>query len=110
VRNDYARAQNAGAWGYMIADAPAADDPATAESVLEALNGKKPPEWMKRKSSASVASTPRNGRAADAVAEMQKLRKVVPGATLLGHRALLQERARRLCSRTRGLWWSAGEV
>ena len=90
VRNDYARAQNAGAWGYMIVDALAADDPATAESVLEALNGKKPPEWMSANHLRPWVYAA-NGRAADAVAEMQKLRKVVPGATLLGHRALLQE-------------------
>ena len=90
VRNDYARAQNSGAWGYMIVDALAADDPATAESVLEALNGKKPPEWMSANHLRPWVHAA-NGRAADAVAEMQKLRKVVPGATLLGHRALLQE-------------------
>ena len=90
VRNDYAHGQNSGAWGYMIVDALAADDPATAESVLDALGGKKPPEWMSANHLRPWVYAA-NGRGADAVAEMQKLRKVVPAATLLGHRALLQE-------------------
>ena len=90
VRHDYSQKQNAGAWGYMIVDALAADDPATAQGALDALNGKKPPEWMSANHLRPWVYAA-NDRAADAVAEMQKLKRVVPAATLLGHRALLQE-------------------
>ena len=90
VRDNYAHMQNPGAWGYMIVDAVAADDPTTAQAVLDALNGKKPPEWMSANHLRPWVFAA-NGRGVDAVAEMQKLRKAVPAATLLGHRALLQE-------------------
>lgn len=90
VRNDYAHTQNPGAWGYMIVDAIAADDPATAQAVLDALNGKKPPEWMSANHLRPWVYAA-NGRGPDAIVEIAKLRKSVPAATLLGHRALLQE-------------------
>ena len=90
VRNDYAHTQNPGAWGYMIVDALAADDPATAQTVLDALTGKTPPQWMSANHMRPWVYAA-NGRTAEAVAEMQKLKRAVPGATLLGHRALLQE-------------------
>ena len=40
VRSSFARTSNAGAWGYMAVDAIAADDPATAQTVIDALTGK----------------------------------------------------------------------
>jgi hypothetical protein len=46
VRSEFARSESAGAWGYMIVDAIAANDPATAQSVIDALEGKPPQEWM----------------------------------------------------------------
>lgn len=90
VRTDFAHSTNAGAWGYMIVDALAADDAATAQLVMDGLAGKPPSEWM---SAAHLrpwvyAAT---GRTADAMTEMAKLRRSIPGATLLGHRALLAE-------------------
>ena len=90
VRNDYAHTQNPGAWGYMIVDALAADDPATAQLVLDALTGKTPPQWMSANHMRPWVYAA-NGRTAEAIVEMQKLKRAVPGATLLGHRALLQE-------------------
>jgi tetratricopeptide (TPR) repeat protein len=90
VRSDYASSESAGAWGYMVVDALAADDPATAQSVIDALEGKPPQEWM-----SGVQLRPWvmafNGRAEEAKEEMAKLRRALPSATLLGHRALLAE-------------------
>lgn len=90
VRGDYAKAKNPGAWGYMIVDALAADDPATAQGVLDALNGKPAPEWMSANHLRPWVLAA-NGQAVEAADEMKKLRRVVPAATLLGHRALLAE-------------------
>ena len=90
VRSEFARSESAGAWGYMIVDAIAANDPATAQSVIDALEGKPPQEWM-----GSVHLKPWvlafNNRADEAKAEMVKLRRALPSATVLGHRALLAE-------------------
>jgi tetratricopeptide (TPR) repeat protein len=90
VRADYAQAKNPGAWGYMIVDALAADDPSTAQGVLDSLTGKPTPEWMSANHLRPWVLAA-NGQPVEAVAEMKKLRRVVPAATLLGHRALLAE-------------------
>lgn len=90
VRSDYASSKNPGAWGYLIVDAIVADDPMTAQSALDAMSGKAPPEWMSANHMRPWVYAA-SGRAADAVAEMAKLKRVIPAATLLGHRALLQE-------------------
>lgn len=90
VRTNYASSENNGAWGFMIVDALAADDVATAQSVLDGLEGKPPPEWMSATHLRPWVYAV-NGRAADAMAEMQKLRRALPAATLIGHRALLAE-------------------
>ena len=90
VRTNFAGSDNAGAWGYMIVDALAADDVATAQSVIDALEGKPPQEWM---SAAHLRPWVYafNGRAEEAKAEMAKLRRALPSATVMGHRALLSE-------------------
>ncbi len=90
VREDFARKTNAGAWGYMIVDALAANDPATAQVVLDAMAGRRPSEWMSANHLRAWVFA-YNGRGADAQTEMLRLRNVVPSATLLGHRALLAE-------------------
>lgn len=90
VRSDFANTKNPGAWGYVIVDAIAADDPATAQAALEAMNGKAPPEWMSANHMRPWVYAA-NGRAEDAVAEMAKMKRTIPAATLLGHRALLAE-------------------
>ena len=46
VRADFAKKTNAGAWGYMVVDALAADDPATAQSCHRCAGRPPPPEWM----------------------------------------------------------------
>lgn len=46
VRADYAKKSNAGAWGYLIVDAIAANDPALAQTVLDAMASRRPSEWM----------------------------------------------------------------
>lgn len=90
VRADYAKKTNAGAWGYVIVDALAANDPATAQAVIEALSGRRPPEWMSANHLRAWVYAA-NGRGADAQVEMAKMRSILPSATLLGHRALLAE-------------------
>lgn len=90
VRTDYARKTNAGAWGYVIVDALAANDPALAQAALDAMTGRRPSEWMSANHLRSWVFA-FNGRGADAQAEMVKMRNVLPSAILLGHRALLAE-------------------
>lgn len=90
VRADYAKKQNSGAWGYMIIDALAANDPATAQSVLDAMASRPPTEMLSAQHLRPWVYA-YNSRASDAQTEMAKLRRLLPGATLLGHRALLAE-------------------
>jgi hypothetical protein len=90
VRVDYAKKSNAGAWGYVIVDALAANDPALAQTVLDAMASRRPSEWMSANHLRAWVFA-FNGRGADAQVEMTKMRNVVPSATLLGHRALLAE-------------------
>ncbi len=90
VRADYASKENSGAWGYMILDAIAADDPATAQAVLEAMAARPSAEMLSAQHLRPWVYA-FNNRAADAQDEMARLRRLLPGATLLGHRALLAE-------------------
>jgi tetratricopeptide (TPR) repeat protein len=90
VRADFAKKANAGAWGYMIIDALAAKDPGTAQVVLDAMAGRPPTEMLSAQHLRPWVYA-FNNRGADAQAEMAKLRRLLPGATLLGHRALLAE-------------------
>lgn len=90
VRADYAKKTNAGAWGYMIVDALAANDPVLAQTVLDGMAGRPPSEWMSANHLRAWVFA-FNGRGADAQSEMTRLRNVIPSATLLGHRALLAE-------------------
>ncbi len=90
VRTDYSKKQNAGAWGYVVVDAIAADDPALAQSAIDAMAERPPPEWLSANHLRPWVYAA-NSRSADAQAEMAKLRRLLPAATLLGHRALLAE-------------------
>jgi tetratricopeptide (TPR) repeat protein len=90
VRSDFAKKENAGAWGYMIIDALAADDASTAEAVLNAMGERPPPEMLSANHLRPWVYAAA-GRKDDALAEMVKARRILPGATLLGHRALLAE-------------------
>lgn len=90
VRSGFAHSSNVGAWGYMVVDALAADDPATAQMVIDGLTGKPPTEWMGANHLRPWVYAA-NGRTADAVTEMEKLRNALPQSTLRRHRALLAE-------------------
>ena len=90
VRADYAKKENSGAWGYMIIDSIAADDPATAQAVLDAMASRPAAEMLSARHLRPWVYA-FNGRGADAQAEMARLRGLLPAATLLGHRALLAE-------------------
>ena len=90
VRADFAKRVNSGAWGYMVVDALAAKDPATAQTALGLMNGRRPSEWMSPNHLRPWVYA-FNDRNDEAQAEMAKLRNVLPSATLLGHRALLAE-------------------
>jgi tetratricopeptide (TPR) repeat protein len=90
VRTDFSKKENAGAWGYMIIDAMAADDAAAATTVLNAMAERPPPEML-----SAIHLRPwvfaASDRKAEAMVEMGKARRIIPAATLLGHRALLAE-------------------
>jgi tetratricopeptide (TPR) repeat protein len=90
VRTDYAAKKNSGAWGFMIIDALAANDLPQAQAVMEAMASKPPPEIL-----SSVHLKPWvlafAGAGAMAQTEMAQLRRLMPAATLMGHRALLAE-------------------
>lgn len=90
VRADYAKKANAGAWGYVIVDALAANDPAFAQTVLDGMASRKASQWMSANHLRAWVFA-FNGNAVDAQTEMTKMRSVLPAATLLGHRALLAE-------------------
>jgi len=90
VRTDFSKKENAGAWGYMIIDAIAADDPVTAQAVVTAMAERQPPEMLSANHLRPWVFAAA-GRSAEAMTEMQKARRILPAATLLGHRALLAE-------------------
>ncbi len=90
VRTDFANSRNVGAWGYVVVDALAADDVVTAQTVIDGMEGKSTSEWMSVNHLRPWVFAA-NARAAEATAEMAKLRRFLPGPTALGHRALLAE-------------------
>jgi len=90
VRTDFAAGRNAAAWGYGVIDALAADDPATAQAMIDGMEGKSTSDWMSVNHLRPWVYA-FNGQTAEATAEMAKLRSVLPGATVRGHRALLAE-------------------
>jgi tetratricopeptide (TPR) repeat protein len=90
VRSDYARKDNSGAWGYMIIDALAADDVATAQAVLDAMAGRPPPERLNAAQLRPWVYAA-NGRAEDAKTEMTRARVMLPRPTVIARRALLAE-------------------
>jgi tetratricopeptide (TPR) repeat protein len=90
VVSDYAEDKNAGAWGYAIIDAIVGDQVPRAQDVLDRMAAEPAPEILSadhlRPWVMAFA-----GRAETAAAEMIKLGRILPSATLLGHRALLAE-------------------
>lgn len=90
VRADYAKKVNAGAWGYVIVDALAANDPAFAQTVLDGMASRRASQWMSANHLRAWVYA-FNGNAVDAQSEMTKMRSLLPAPTLLGHRALLAE-------------------
>lgn len=90
VREDYAKKRNAGAWGYMIVDAIAADRPAEAQEVLQALSGRPAPDWMSLNQLRPWVYAA-NGLADDALAAMVQLKNSLPRFTHIAHTALLAE-------------------
>lgn len=90
VREDFAKKTNDGAWGFVVVDAIAADNPVMAQSVIDAMAGHRPPDWMSANHLRAWVYA-FNGRAEDAKSEIMRMRNLLPAATLLGHRALLAE-------------------
>ncbi|HEV7691244.1 MAG TPA: hypothetical protein VGO52_10490, partial [Hyphomonadaceae bacterium] len=90
VRTDFSKKENAGAWGYMIIDALAADDPVTAQTVVNAMAERPPPEMLSANHLRPWVFAAA-GRNSEATTEMLKARRILPAAALLGHRALLAE-------------------
>lgn len=90
VREDYANRRNSGAWGYMIVDAMAADRPAEAAEVLEALSGRPAPDWMSANHLRPWVHAA-NGQTDDALAAMKLMERHLPRPSHIGHSALLAE-------------------
>jgi tetratricopeptide (TPR) repeat protein len=90
VASDYSEDKNSGAWGYAIVDALAGDQIPRAQDILDRMAEKPAPEILSadhlRPWVMAFA-----GRAETATSDMAKLGRLLPGATLLGHRALLAE-------------------
>jgi len=90
VRVDYANGRNVAAWGYGVVDALAADDPATAQAMIDGMEGKSSSDWMSVNHLRPWVYA-FNGRPADAMSEMAKMRRLLPATTARSHRALLAE-------------------
>jgi tetratricopeptide (TPR) repeat protein len=90
VASDYSEDKNSGAWGYAIVDALSGDQIPRAQDILDRMAEKPAPEILSadhlRPWVMAFA-----GRAETARSDMAKLGRLLPGATLLGHRALLAE-------------------
>ena len=90
VASDYSEDKNSGAWGYAIVDALSGDQIPRAQDILDRMAEKPAPEILSadhlRPWVMAFA-----GRAETATSDMAKLGRLLPGATLLGHRALLAE-------------------
>jgi tetratricopeptide (TPR) repeat protein len=89
VRTDFLAGENSGAWGYAVIDAIAGDDAALAARIIAAMEKESDPETLSaahlKPWVMAFAQEP------GAAAEMAKLGRILPAATLLGHRALLAE-------------------
>jgi len=90
VRQDFARRRNSGAWGYMIVDALAADQPAEAREVLDALAGRPSPDWMSANHLRAWVHAA-GGDAEKALAGMKAMERLLPRPVHIGHTALLAE-------------------
>ena len=90
VREDFPNNRNSGAWGYMAVDAMAADQPTLALEVIEALQGRQPPEWMSANHLRPWIYAA-NGRTDDAIAAMKSMQRLLPKPDHVGHAALLAE-------------------
>lgn len=90
VRADYAAKRNVAAWGYGVIDALAADDPATAQAMIDGMEGKSSSDWMSVNHLRPWVLA-FNGRAADAMEDITKARRLLPSPTARAHRALLAE-------------------
>lgn len=91
VHQDYAARRNQGAWVYAIIDALAAGDPAYADAVMRATSSRQAAPDALTAAHLRPWVTAFLGNAEQAKTEMAQLRRLLPGATLLGHRALLVE-------------------
>jgi tetratricopeptide (TPR) repeat protein len=93
VRSDYAAGKNSGAWGFVIVDALAAGDVPMAQDVLEAMAKHNPQPQILSADHLRPWVQAAAGRIETAKTTMAGLRRILPGATLMGHRALLAEGA-----------------
>ncbi len=93
VRSDYASGKNSGAWGFVILDALAANQVPIAQDVLEAMAKHNPQPEILSADHLRPWVQAAAGRLDTAKTTMAGLRRILPGATLVGHRALLAEGA-----------------
>lgn len=91
VREDYAAGRNSGAWVYAIVDAVAAGDTPHAQDILDAAEDKPTAPDALTAAHLRPWVMAFAGRTEAAQRDMSQLRRLLPGATLLGHRALLAE-------------------
>lgn len=90
VKEDYAAKRNVGAWGFAIVDNLARDDVAGARTVLDAMEGKVAGEMLSVDHMRPWVMA-FEGKGPEAQQTMSRMNLLLPGATLLGHRALLAE-------------------
>ena len=93
VRGDYAAGRNFGAWGFVVIDDIAGGDLPAAQDALDAMAGHRPPPEILSADHLRPWVEAAAGRVQTAETSMAGLRRILPGATLLGHRALLAEGA-----------------
>jgi tetratricopeptide (TPR) repeat protein len=93
VRSDYASGKNSGAWGFVILDALAANEIPMAQDVLDAMAKHNPQPEILSADHLRPWVQAAAGRVETAETTMAGLRRILPGATLMGHRALLAEGA-----------------
>ncbi len=93
VRGDYAAGRNFGAWGFVVIDDIAGGNLPSAQDTLDAMASHRPPPEILSADHLRPWVQAAAGRVQTAETSMAGLRRILPGATLLGHRALLAEGA-----------------
>jgi tetratricopeptide (TPR) repeat protein len=93
VREDFANDRNKGAWGYLVIDALAADDLATAQRALDGMGADRRGQQLRQLGANQLRPwvLAAAGRTSEAKSSFDILDQTLPPLTLVGHRALMAE-------------------